>query len=176
MSTKYEIRINDQDSVLEFRDDHGRIEVRRDGTEAWHTCELSRVGGTDLYLLMIDNRPTEIYLERKRGGALVTIGRHVFDCDVALWRPGSKRGSGGTAAKGLVKISAPMTGGIVEVRVAPGEHVTRGQVVLVIESMKMNNELRSPAEGLVEQVAVSAGQRVTANELLVAIRTGPAEG
>jgi biotin carboxyl carrier protein len=65
-----------------------------------------------------------------------------------------------------------MTGSIVELRCAEGDRVERGQVVLVIESMKMNNELRSPADGVVETIGVAAGQRVKANDLLVALRTG----
>jgi biotin carboxyl carrier protein len=44
--------------------------------------------------------------------------------------------------------------------------------VLVIESMKMNNELRAPADGVVEAVPVVAGQRVNAGELLVAVQAG----
>ncbi len=64
-----------------------------------------------------------------------------------------------------------MTGSIVEVRVAAGQVVAQGEVVLIIESMKMNNELRSPAAGPVEAIPVTAGTRVKANDLLVAIRT-----
>jgi propionyl-CoA carboxylase alpha chain len=65
-----------------------------------------------------------------------------------------------------------MTGSVVEVRCAVGDRVDAGQVVLVIESMKMNNELRSPADGVVEAVPVVAGQRVTAGELLLAVQAG----
>jgi biotin carboxyl carrier protein len=65
-----------------------------------------------------------------------------------------------------------MTGSIVEVRCAVGDRVAQGDVLLVIESMKMNNELRSPADGVVEQVAVTGGQRVNAGDLLVAIHLG----
>jgi len=62
-----------------------------------------------------------------------------------------------------------MTGSIVEVRCSAGQDVRAGDVLLVIESMKMNNELRSPAAGTVEQVPIVAGQRVQAGELLVAL-------
>jgi biotin carboxyl carrier protein len=65
-----------------------------------------------------------------------------------------------------------MTGSIVEVRCSPGQAVAKGDVLLVIESMKMNNELRSPADGVVEQVPVTAGQRVNAGDLLVALQLG----
>jgi biotin carboxyl carrier protein len=67
-----------------------------------------------------------------------------------------------------------MTGSIVEVRCVPGDAVEQGEVLLVIESMKMNNELRSPATGTVEAVPVEPGQKVDANELLVSLRTGEA--
>ncbi|MBK7724327.1 MAG: acetyl-CoA carboxylase biotin carboxyl carrier protein subunit [Dehalococcoidia bacterium] len=62
-----------------------------------------------------------------------------------------------------------MTGSIVEVRCAPGQAVQAGDVLLVIESMKMNNEIRSPAAGTVEQVPVKPAQRVNAGDLLVAL-------
>ena len=70
-----------------------------------------------------------------------------------------------------MRIVAPMTGSIVELRCKPGDQIERGQVVLVIESMKMNNELRSPAAGIVDTVPVEAGQRVKANEVLVTLST-----
>jgi glutaconyl-CoA decarboxylase len=74
------------------------------------------------------------------------------------------------AAHGAFRLTAPMTGSIVEVRCQAGDTVTSGQVLLVIESMKMNNELRSPRDGIVESVPVVAGGRVVANDLLVALR------
>jgi biotin carboxyl carrier protein len=74
----------------------------------------------------------------------------------------------------MVRVIAPMTGSIVEVRCDAGQAVARGDVLLVIESMKMNNELRSPAAGVVDQVPIVPGQKVSANDLLVAIRAGEA--
>jgi len=172
MSQKYLVRLEEEDISYEVRAADGRFEVRRNEDMEWCVCELERVGESDLYLLMVDDRPTEIYMERRRGGARVTIGRHIFDFDVGPWRPPDRRSHSGGAATGLVRVVAPMTGSIVEVRCAPGDPVQKGDVLLVIESMKMNNELRSPSGGIVESVPVSAGQRVTANELLVAVRRG----
>ncbi len=168
---KYLVRLGDDEASYEVEAADGQFRVRRDEGE-WRTCELARVGDADLYLLMLDNQPTELYLSRRRGGATVTIGRHTFDCDVGPWRPASHRGKKGGASAGVVRVTAPMTGSIVEVRCQPGDEVEQGQVLLVIESMKMNNELRSPSAGVVESVPVSAGQRVKAAELLVALRTG----
>ena len=168
---KYLVRLGDDEASYEVEAADGQIRVRRDEGE-WRTCELARVGDADLYLLMLDNQPTELYLSRRRGGASVTIGRHTFDCDVGPWRPAGQRGKKSGAAAGVVRVIAPMTGSIVEVRCQPGDEVQQGQVLLVIESMKMNNELRSPSAGVVESVPVTAGQRVKAAELLVALRTG----
>jgi biotin carboxyl carrier protein len=171
MANKYLVRLDEEEDVsFELRRENGCIEVRRENEDDWRVCELARVGSSDLFVLMVDNHPTELYLERRRGGARVTIGRHTFDCSVGPWRPPGQRSRAGGAANGAFRLTAPMTGSIVEVRCQPGDTVTGGQVLLVIESMKMNNELRAPRDGVVESVPVSAGQKVQANELLVALR------
>ena len=171
MVQKFLVHDDEEEVELVLNQEGGRTLVRRKGEDHWRQVELEQVGESGLYVLMIDNRPTELYLERRRGGAEVVIGRHTFSYDVGPWRPGSSRPKNGGAAAGLVRITAPMTGSIVEVRVAAGQVVAQGEVVLIIESMKMNNELRSPAAGTVEAIPVTAGTRVKANDLLVAIRT-----
>jgi biotin carboxyl carrier protein len=170
MAEKFLVRLNDEDVELELRREDGATFVRREGEGDWSAVSLERVGDSGLYLLMVDNHPIEIYLERRRGGALVTIGRHQFDCDVGPWRPQTQRASVGVVPSGTMRIMAPMTGSIVETRGLPGDRVVVGQVLLIIESMKMNNELRAPAAGVIEAIPVSPGQRVKAGDLLIAIR------
>lgn len=170
MAEKYLVRLPDEETSLEFRREDGRTFVRREGAEHWRAVELERVGDSGLYLLMLDHHPVELYLERRRGGAVVTIGRHIFDYDVGPWRPPSQSQREVAAPSGLVRVDAPMTGSIVEVRCASGEEVAAGDILLVIESMKMNNELRAPVGGTVETVQAESGQRVKAGDLLVALR------
>ncbi|MBE7519499.1 MAG: biotin/lipoyl-binding protein [Thermoflexaceae bacterium] len=171
MAEKYLIRDEDGETVVEIERRENSVLARRQGSEAWREVQLERIGDSDLYVLMVDSRPVELYLERRRGGAVVTIGRHIFDYDVAPWRPVSKAVSLATpAANAVRRITAPMTGAIVETRCHPGDAVEQGQVLLVIESMKMNNELRAPGPGIVEAVPVSPGQRVKAGDLLVSLR------
>jgi biotin carboxyl carrier protein len=172
MAKKYLIRTDESAATYELDQDSEGILVRREGDERWTRVELHRVGDSQLYLLMLEHHPVEIYLERRRGGARATIGRHAFDFDVERWRPQAARLAAQQVQTGLRRITAPMTGSIVEVRCAVGDRVAQGDVLLVIESMKMNNELRSPADGVVEQVAVTGGQRVNAGDLLVAIHLG----
>lgn len=169
MAEKYLIRNGDTAVAYEIeRRDEG-LAVRREGEKAWQRAELQRIGDSRLYLLLIENRPVELYLERRRGGVVATIGRHAFDFDVERWRPQTAARAARQEEPGLKRIVAPMTGSIVEVRCEPGATVEAGDVLLVIESMKMNNELRSPAAGVVEQVPVKSGERVNAGTLLVAI-------
>lgn len=172
MAEKYLIQLEDGDVTYEVEEEAGELRARRDTDTDWKKVELERVGDSGLHLLMVDNRPIEVYLERRRGGALVTIGRHNWDISVSAWRPGAARTRASGQQKGLVRVVAPMTGSIVEVRCAQGQQVAQGDVLLVIESMKMNNELRATVAGTVDSVGVTAGQKVKANELLVAIRTG----
>ena len=170
MDEKYLIRDDENDIAYEVNRDDGVLQVRRGGAEEWKTVQLEKVGDSGLYLLMVDNRPTELYLERRRGGAIVTLGRHIWDYDVERWRPSSGGRKVDAGVSGSKRVVAPMTGSIVEVRCAAGDSVVAGQVLLVIESMKMNNELRSPTDGTVESVPVIPGQRVSAGALLVAIK------
>jgi biotin carboxyl carrier protein len=85
--------------------------------------------------------------------------------DPRSWR----RGHGeGIELEGRQKIVAPMPGKVVRVLVEPGQSVAAGQGLLVIEAMKMQNEIRSPKSGTVEKLAVE-GQTVNAGEILAIV-------
>jgi len=66
-------------------------------------------------------------------------------------------------------ISAPMPGNIVNVSVKPGDVVKKGQLLLVLEAMKMENEIVSPVDGQIVSVAITKGQSVNVGEALVQI-------
>ncbi len=88
----------------------------------------------------------------------------------AVARPAPAAGSPQAAGRGVMR--APMPGAILEVQVQPGDRVTRGQLVAVLDAMKMKNALRAPIDGTVTEVAVKAGQQVAPGDLLVRI-SGP---
>lgn len=71
-------------------------------------------------------------------------------------------------------VKAPMPGRVVKTLVAPGDEVTVGQTLVILEAMKMENEVQSPAPGVVVSVAVSAGQAVDAGQRLVELAPHPA--
>lgn len=172
MAEKYLISSDDSEVTLELEHDNEGVLVRAEGDESWRRAHLERVGDSGLFLLMLDNEPTELYVERRRGGAIITVGRHTFDYTVEPWRPSlMNRDRGKQAQQGQHRILAPMTGSIVDVLRSTGDAVTQGDVVLVVESMKMNNELRSPATGEVVALNVKPGDRVAAGAVLMVIQS-----
>jgi biotin carboxyl carrier protein len=73
----------------------------------------------------------------------------------------------GAASKGPRPVAAPMPGLVVRVNVAPGDRVEAGQSVVIMEAMKMENDLKAEAAGLVERVTVEPGQAVEKGAVLV---------
>jgi len=71
----------------------------------------------------------------------------------------------------VVKISSPMLGVIVKVKVREGDKVRKGDVIAVLEAMKMENEISAPADGIVKSINVKEGQDVEAGKLIAVIET-----
>jgi biotin carboxyl carrier protein len=87
----------------------------------------------------------------------------------AALRERARRGRDEAGRSGPTKVHAIIPGVVVSVSVAPGDAVAAGQQLLVVEAMKMQNELRAPREGTIEQVAVAAGATIDVGDLLLVI-------
>ena len=72
-------------------------------------------------------------------------------------------------AAGAATVKAPMPGKIISIAVSAGQSVKRGDVLLILEAMKMQNEISAPADGKVSTVQVSAGQSVKPGEVLIVL-------
>ena len=77
--------------------------------------------------------------------------------------------SGVLGAAGLAVIESPMPGKVMTLLVAEGDEVTQGQGVVVVEAMKMENELKSPKDGVVVSIVCKEGQAVTAGAPLLSV-------
>jgi biotin carboxyl carrier protein len=87
----------------------------------------------------------------------------------AALRERARRGRSEAGSSGPTKVHAIIPGVVVSVSVAPGDAVTAGQQLLVVEAMKMQNELRAPRDGTIEQVAVGAGSTIEVGDLLLVL-------
>jgi biotin carboxyl carrier protein len=104
----------------------------------------------------------------------VVVGGWRVEVDVesaarAALRDRARRGRAETGLSGPTEVRAIIPGVVVSVFVAPGQVVVAGEHLLVVEAMKMQNELRAPRDGTIEQVAVGAGATIEAGDLLLVI-------
>ncbi len=164
--TRYVTIINDQ----QFE-----IEITRDGTllvngEPRHVDFLEL--GQSLYSLITESRSIEAVIEENKHKVDVLLGGRLYEGMVlderALMMAQRRGGLGG----GSGEVRSPMPGLIVSVAVQPGEQITPGQTVVILESMKMQNELKATIAGVVASVHISAGQTVDKDALLVTVTPG----
>jgi acetyl/propionyl-CoA carboxylase alpha subunit len=148
----------------------GRFRVVLDGRA--HVVNAARIGDFGLSLLLEGDAGASREIQVVPAGAgdmLATLdGRTVH---VGINGRRSRRGSADAAGPGAGDrpVLAPMPGRVVRVLVGPGDEVAARQPLVVVEAMKMENELRSPRAGTVKEVTVSAGMSVDAGRVLVTI-------
>ena len=87
----------------------------------------------------------------------------------AAQAPAQNQQAGNSQAVGSVQVNSPMPGTILDVKVAVGQEVKQGDLLCVLEAMKMENDIVSPEDGLVTSVNVSKGASVNSGELLVSL-------
>ena len=88
---------------------------------------------------------------------------------IAVAQQAAPQAPAAPAAAGDQEVKAPMAGTILDVKVAVGAQVKKGQVIAILEAMKLENEVVSTAEGTVKQVLVNKGQAVTNQQVLVIV-------
>ncbi|MEX2158256.1 MAG: biotin/lipoyl-containing protein [Dehalococcoidia bacterium] len=158
----YKLTLNDQEHELEVEEQEGAYRVRLG--DKWHPLQMERVGDTARYSVLLDKRPVDIFAEETPNGFHIVIGPRMYA--VGLPDPARGRRAGGPQSVAAIPdtgewvLASPMAGVIQDVRVQPGDEVESGQVVMVIEAMKMQNDLNARRAGTVKAVYVTTGQRV----------------
>jgi biotin carboxyl carrier protein len=128
--------------------------------------DLVKIGASDLSVL-VDGVSHDIGLEKTPEGFAVLVRGDRFDVDLKDAVKGEALGK--VAHKGPLRLTAPMPGKIVKVLVSAGETVEAGRGVLVMEAMKMENELKAARAGVVQEIKVKEGQAVEMGALLLII-------
>jgi len=145
----------------------GRYVLTVDGRR--HTVD-ARVLEHGAVSLIVDGRSHDVELDESGDEVQVLVDFELLTVDVADERAVSLRaGAAGFSVTGRVLVTAPMPGKVVRVLVAPGAQVTEGQGLVVVEAMKMENELKSPKAGTVVEVFAKEGSAVEANAKLLTV-------
>ncbi|HEX2621115.1 MAG TPA: biotin/lipoyl-containing protein [Phototrophicaceae bacterium] len=160
--------------ITTINDQKFEVEIRNDGS-VWVNGVQRQVDFfplTDsLYSLIMDNTSHEVVVEAHDGMYDVLMGGRMYTSTVLDERAQlmkSRRG-GLEADSGEISIKAPMPGLIVAIQVSEGDAVKGGQTVVILESMKMQNELKAPRDGTVQRISVKAGDTVEQKKVLITI-------
>lgn len=152
------------------------VELQRDAA-GWHASLDSQTAaidaveiGPNTISILLDGQSFEVSVTASPDGKLkIKTAAQEFTAEVLDPRAWSGRHHGSVEAEGRQQILAPMPGKIVRVLVQPGDRVEAGQGLLVVEAMKMQNEIRSPKSGTIERILASEGQTVNAGEILCVV-------
>ncbi len=145
---------------LKNRDNPDAFEPPTDaeaGTAATAPAPAPAPGGPETFRVQVNGKVYDVVVEP--GGAIRS----------AQAAPAAEAAAAPTPAAGGEDIVAPMAGTVIEVRVAPGDPVEANQVVVIIEAMKMETEIRAPVSGRVQAVHVDKGDAIQVNQPLVTV-------
>ena len=155
-----------------INDQHFEIEIDSDGNILLNG-EPRSVDflplGSSLYSIITDNQSLQVVIEEEQGKYQVLMAGHLYEGQVLDERALLMAQRKGSLSSGGGELHSPMPGLIVAVEVQEGQKVSMGATVVILESMKMQNELKAPADGIVKSIHVKTGQIVDKNALLLQI-------
>lgn len=168
---KFVVRVDGHEKTVFIAENNGHYDVEIDGRRV--TVDCRSLGDKNFLSLLIDN---ESYLVesapvRPSDGKYFArvMGRH-YDLDVLdELLVAVKEAEHATARTGIYTVVSPMPGRIVDVKVAVGDAVEEGAPVIIMEAMKMQNELVTDVAGVVKEVLVAPGGTVDSQASLVVI-------
>jgi biotin carboxyl carrier protein len=163
------VTIAGREADVEFHTRDGRLHLEVEGRTL--EADFRRLPDGEVYSMLIDGRSYEVRVSPAREGVEVALGGAAVPVEVRhplekILRTVERAGGAGRAEV----VAAPMPGLVVAVRVKPGETVAAGQAVIVVEAMKMQNELAAVHGGVVSEVLVAERATVSPGQALVRIR------
>jgi biotin carboxyl carrier protein len=161
---KYIVTVAGRELEVEVDGDQVTVAGRR------HPATLTSAPGTPVRQLLLDGRAESLGVDGGGNGHwAITQGGERWELEVVDERTRHIRSltGGGNQARGPAALKAPMPGLVVRVQVEPGATVSAGAGVVVLEAMKMENELRAGTTATVRTVRVKPGQAVEKGQVLV---------
>jgi len=162
----YDVTIDGKDFRLELERKETDWQCRLDGRNVEMNAVLAR---RDVLSILIDGKAYEVKREHTASDMHLWVGSVRYLAE--LRDPRSLRGRKGAGAddKGPKKILAPMPGKVVRMLVSQGQPVEAGQSILVVEAMKMQNEIKSPKKGTLQKIVAIEGGNVNAGDVLAIV-------
>lgn len=163
---KYITTVGDREFLVEVVDER---HVTVNGKT--YEVDFETVSGQPVFSLIADGKSHEAYVRETENEWQVLLRGRLYPVKVEDEREKRLRAAagGGVAETGEFHLKAPMPGLIVAVPVTEGQEVKKGQVLLILESMKMQNELRSPRDGTVSRIKVRVGESVEQKQSLLSV-------
>jgi biotin carboxyl carrier protein len=162
---KLELDIGGRRRELDLETDGTRCRFRLDGAAYEADAVPLRRGA---YSILMDGRVFDVKVTPAEEGVVVTIDGQRFAVqarDPRRWQPSAA----GAPGHGVLVVKAPMPGKVVRVLVQPGDAVEAGDGLVVVEAMKMQNEMKAARPGRVSSVAAKQGDTVAAGQVLLTL-------
>jgi biotin carboxyl carrier protein len=125
--------------------------------------------GSGTYSILMGGESLEVRITPRADGLSAFVGGNEYSLTVRDPREWRRKHGGATASEGRQQVVAPMPGKVIRILAKAGEKIETGQGVVVVEAMKMQNEVRAPKSGVVEKIFVKEGQSVNAGDALATI-------
>jgi biotin carboxyl carrier protein len=162
----YDVTIDGKSYRLELERRAGRWPCRLDGRAIQIDAVLTR---RDVLSVLIDGKAYEIKRERTATGMHLWVGSARYAAELPDPRSLRSRKDGADDAEGSKKLVAPMPGKVVRILVREKAEVEAGQGIVVVEAMKMQNEIKSPKKGVVQKIVAAEGANVNAGDVLAIV-------
>ena len=164
-------RVTVQGRSFEIEVDHDRL-VRVNGHSL--NVELEQIAGLPLYTLALDGEGHVVFVEEGQDAYRVEVQGQVYPVEVQRKRPQlATRQIECAEEQDCLAITAPLAGNLVSLLAAAGERIEARQPVAIVESMKMQMEIKAPAAGVVKSVCGPPVRRVSQGEELVVLKPIP---
>ncbi len=166
---RYYTVIDGTERMIDIEEREGVLHVRLDDEEVSAKVDLVRVRGDGAFSLLLDGQSHGIVMSERKSDFDVTVGARTLTVSVEDERTHEALKLTGSAGKssGPVAVKSVMPGIVREVRVAEGDVVEVGTPLLILEAMKMQNEVRAPRAGTVTTVHIAAESVVAKNDKLI---------
>lgn len=163
---KYVTTVGDKQFTIDINRD-GQITVDGQAIDA----EFQQMLDSSMYSMLIGGASHDVRMNEGDGVYEVQLSGEIFEVVVEDERTrrlaGLKSGSGGISGEAVIK--APMPGVVIDVPVTVEQEIEKGEIVVILESMKMQNEFKAPRAGIIKTIKISPGDRIEQNTVMIVI-------